>query len=182
MSDVRHAWAALASALIGWSGAVPGTVSSSPGCIGMPTTPAPPAASPLVPATVALAAVLGWRMADRAWPVPLTAALATVLLLLLAAVDLEVHRLPRLLTWPAYPLLAVLLAACSVAEGGLPPTGGSSAASRGGPCSTCSILLGRRRGLGRGDVTPRACWGCSADGSRGAPSWSGCMPHSSSPD
>lgn len=150
-----HAWTALAGALIGVVGGGAGHrfLQSGMHRYADDTRPARPHHW-LVPATVALAAVLGWRMADRAWPVPLTAALATVLLLLLAAVDLEVHRLPRLLTWPAYPLLAVLLAACSVAEGGLPAyrralLGGLA----GWTLFYVLYLLGRRRGLGRGDVT-----------------------------
>ena len=64
-------------------------------------------------ASAVLATIAGWRLDDLPLIVPLTVAIAVVVLVALAAIDLDVHRLPRLLTWPAYPTFAVLLALCS---------------------------------------------------------------------
>ena len=60
--------------------------------------------------TSALFALAGWRFADRpellgAYLVFAAAAVA------LALIDLDVHRLPNVIVLPAYPVLAVLLAA-----------------------------------------------------------------------
>ena len=45
---------------------------------------------------------------------------ATWVMVLLAAIDLDVHRLPDAIQLPAYPVLAALLAACSLAAGDWP--------------------------------------------------------------
>lgn len=100
-----------------------------------------------------LAAVAGWRLADRPWPVPVTVAAAVPLLLLLAAVDIEVHRIPRLLTWPGLTALATLLGVAAAAWGGW------SAYARAVEVALVAwvffLVLHRlsRRALGRGDVT-----------------------------
>lgn len=107
-----------------------------------------------VPAIAAAVCCLaGWSLADRPAIVRLTAVAATCVLIVMAAVDLEVHRLPRALTWPSYPALAALLAACSVASGGWAAY--LRAVQVGAVAWLFFYLLHRlsRRGLGRGDVT-----------------------------
>ena len=72
----------------------------------------------------------------------------------LAAVDAQVHRIPRVVTWPAHPALAAWLVAASWANGdwlALRRAAWVAALMWGG----YYVLhrLARRRGLGRGDVT-----------------------------
>jgi leader peptidase (prepilin peptidase)/N-methyltransferase len=114
----------------------------------------PPRRLVWVPAASAvLATIAGWRLDDLPLIVPLTVAMAVVVLVALAAIDLDVHRLPRLLTWPAYPTFAVLLALCSWRSDDW------AALGRAGQAAAASWLffyvLHRlsRRSLGRGDVT-----------------------------
>jgi leader peptidase (prepilin peptidase)/N-methyltransferase len=71
-----------------------------------------------IPVTGALTAVTWWVMA-RGHPliVPVVYTLAGWVMVPLAFIDLDVHRLPDKIQLPAYPALAALLAACSFATG-----------------------------------------------------------------
>ncbi|MEI2777392.1 MAG: A24 family peptidase [Tetrasphaera sp.] len=109
---------------------------------------------PWVPgAATVVGAVAGWSLADRPVIVRLTVVGAAGVLIVMAAIDLEVHRLPRVLTWPSYPALALMLAGCSLAGGGWAAYGRAVQAGLAG--WLCFYVLHRlsRRGLGRGDVT-----------------------------
>lgn len=108
-----------------------------------------------VPVGVVLAAVLaGPFWADEPAPVLLTFVLALVWTAVLTLVDLEVHRLPDVLTLPAYPVVALLLTWCSAT------TGDWAALARAAACSgaavlvfTLAVLLSPgQQGLGLGDV------------------------------
>lgn len=108
----------------------------------------------MVPLTAASGAVTAWGL--REWPsvVVLTGVAACSVGGMLVATDLDVHRLPRLLTRPCYPVLLLLLTACSAA------TADWAALYRAAWVAVASwagyYLLHRvsgRRGLGRGDVT-----------------------------
>lgn len=108
-----------------------------------------------VPVGVAVGAVLASPFyRDSAAVVIGTYLLALVWALVLVIIDLDVHRLPDLLTLPAYPVLAVLLLACSVA------TGDWAALLRAGICAavafvvffTAVILSPGAEGLGFGDA------------------------------
>lgn len=105
-------------------------------------------------ASAGASAAVGWGL--REWPVlvQLTALVAAWMMIALAAIDLDVHRLPRQLTWPSYPALAILLGGCSVTVGGWAAYG--RAVGCGFAAWSLYYLLhrlARRRGLGRGDVT-----------------------------
>lgn len=56
-----------------------------------------------------------WSIRSETHPVlvPITYVVATWVLMYLAAVDLDVHRLPYPITLPAYPILGLALLACS---------------------------------------------------------------------
>ncbi|MFN8030836.1 MAG: A24 family peptidase [Dermatophilaceae bacterium] len=108
----------------------------------------------VVPGTGIACSAVAYGLADWAWPVLVTAAVAAAIGVLLAAIDLEVHRLPRVITWPCYPVLAVLLTICSWAARDWPALG--RAALGGLAAWAVYYLLHRlagRRSLGRGDVT-----------------------------
>ena len=96
-------------------------------------------------------AVLGWRLADVP-AVLATFALALVWMTGLAAIDIDVRRLPDRWTLPAYPVGALLLAAGAVAE----DAWGSWWAALG--CAVASgavylvLALVNPAGLGLGDV------------------------------
>lgn len=79
--------------------------------------PKPPAGW-VIPVTGALTAVTWWVMV-RGHPliVPIVYVVAVWVMVPLAFVDLDVHRLPNKIQLPAYPILAALLAACSYATG-----------------------------------------------------------------
>jgi len=111
------------------------------------------------PAWVPVAALPAAFLAAPFWagqpvPVLLTAVLALVWAAVLTLIDLEVHRLPDVLTLPAYPVLALLLLWCSAT------TGDWSALGRAAACSgaavlvlTLAVLLSPGgEGLGLGDV------------------------------
>jgi leader peptidase (prepilin peptidase)/N-methyltransferase len=72
----------------------------------------------LAPAT-ALAGALAWLSVSPGRPVivPLVFVLSSWVMVALAFIDLDVHRLPNFIQLPAYPILAVLLTACSWATG-----------------------------------------------------------------
>ena len=71
------------------------------------------------PVTASLTAATWWAVSpDRPVVVPLVYVAAMWVMVILAAIDLDVHRLPDKIQLPAYPILAVLLAACSWATGG----------------------------------------------------------------
>jgi len=108
-----------------------------------------------VPVWAVLAAVLaGPFWSDEPAAVLLTFVLALVWAAVLTLVDLEVHRLPDVLTLPAYPVAALLLAWCSAT------TGDWTALARAAACSgaavlvfTLAVLLSPgQQGLGLGDV------------------------------
>lgn len=108
-----------------------------------------------VPVAVVLAAVLAapfWS--EEPAPVLLTFVLALVWAAVLTLIDLEVHRLPDVLTLPAYPVAALLLTWCSVA------TGDWAALARAAACSGIAVVVfaiavvlsPAQQGLGLGDV------------------------------
>ena len=108
----------------------------------------------VVPAAGAVAGLTAYGLGDWAWPVPVTGALAAVAGVTLAAIDLDVHRLPRVLTWPCYPALALLLTLCSLVTDDWHAL--RRAALVGFALWAGYYLLHRlapRGGLGRGDVT-----------------------------
>lgn len=108
----------------------------------------------IAPAATLLGALAGWNLARWPWPVPVTVTVAGSVLIVLAAIDLDVHRLPRAITWPAYPALALLLMLCSWTTSD--PAALRRAAYAGVAAWAVYYLLhriARRRGLGRGDVT-----------------------------
>lgn len=87
--------------------------------LGDETGPAPRMPATVVPiATALLWGVLAWRLGPEArWSLtPAYLGLAFVGVAL-AWVDADVHRLPRGLTWPAYPMLGVLLTVASATSG-----------------------------------------------------------------
>lgn len=109
----------------------------------------------LLPVLAAVGAVLAAPFyLGRADVIIVTYALALVWGLLLAFIDADVHRLPDLLTLPAYPVAAGLLAACSAA------TGDWAALARAAACAGIAVavflvaaLVGAgSEGLGLGDV------------------------------
>lgn len=112
----------------------------------------PPWAVPLVAVVGAVAA--GPFLADQPPVVLATLTLALVWAVLLAAVDLEVRRLPDRLVLPAYPVAAVLLTACAVV------TGEPAALLRALTCAgagvaaflLAALLSPGGEGLGLGDV------------------------------
>jgi leader peptidase (prepilin peptidase)/N-methyltransferase len=72
----------------------------------------------VIPVTGGLTAVTWWVMAPGHPPiVPAVYLVAIWVMVPLAFVDLDVHRLPDKIQLPAYPILAVLLAACSYVTG-----------------------------------------------------------------
>ncbi|GLY65695.1 prepilin peptidase [Amycolatopsis taiwanensis] len=117
-------------------------------------SPAPVPAAPVVAATGALSAVVGWRWLAGAWPswwlpVPLV---LTGLAVPLAVADLRHRRLPDVLTLPAYPLLgvAVVVSALSGPGSGLAVRALLAGLVFGG----CHLLVHvlSRRSIGAGDV------------------------------
>lgn len=71
----------------------------------------------LVPVMVVANVALGLRLQHRPLVVVITYAAALVVLATLMAIDIDVHRLPDVLTLPSYPVFAALLALCSWATG-----------------------------------------------------------------
>lgn len=108
----------------------------------------------VLPTAAIACGTIACGLADWPWPVLVMGVLAALAGVLLGAIDLEVHRLPRAITWPSYPVLAVLLAICSWAAADWPALRG---AALGGLAAwgLYYVLhrLAGRRGLGRGDVT-----------------------------
>lgn len=76
----------------------------------------------VVPVTAAASALLAGRLA-ASWPGPvvLTGVGLCWLLVMLAAIDRDVHRLPDALTLPAYPVALVALAGCAWSVGDWAP-------------------------------------------------------------
>jgi leader peptidase (prepilin peptidase)/N-methyltransferase len=72
----------------------------------------------VAPAT-AVAGAVAWLSVSPGRPllVPLVFVLCGWVMVALAFIDLDVHRLPNTIQLPAYPVLAVLLTACSWATG-----------------------------------------------------------------
>jgi leader peptidase (prepilin peptidase)/N-methyltransferase len=108
-----------------------------------------------VPVAVALAALPAapfWS--GEPAPVLLTFVVALVWAAVLTLIDLEVHRLPDVLTLPAYPVAALLLAWCSATTGDWPALARAAACSGGAVLVfTLAVLLSpEQQGLGLGDV------------------------------
>ncbi|HEY0949907.1 A24 family peptidase [Nocardioides sp.] len=96
-------------------------------------------------------AVLGWRLAD-APAVLATFALALVWMTGLAAIDLDVRRLPDRWTLPAYPAGLLLLAGCAWAEGQWGSWGSALACAVGSGVVYLVLSMLNPAGLGLGDV------------------------------
>ncbi len=71
----------------------------------------------VVPVLAVAAGAVGWQFAGR-WPVALTYVASVVWMVGLAAIDLDVRRLPDRWTLASWPVLVVALAGCSLALGG----------------------------------------------------------------
>lgn len=85
--------------------------------------------------------------------VPLAYVACSWVLVGLAAVDLDVHRLPDAVQLPAYPALAVGLGACSLAAGDLPAWGRAIACGAGMfVLFLVLVLVAPAGGMGFGDV------------------------------
>ena len=81
-----------------------------------------PASWWVIPATAAVTVLAWWAIAPgRPVLVPIVYTVAVWTMIPLAFVDLDVHRLPDRIQLPAYPVLALLLAACSYASGDWSP-------------------------------------------------------------
>ncbi|WP_347355112.1 A24 family peptidase [Intrasporangium sp.] len=77
-----------------------------------------PSAGWVIPATVVLTVLLWVVLAPGRPPlVPATYVVAGWVMVALAFIDLDVHRLPDRIQLPSYPILAVLLALCSYVTG-----------------------------------------------------------------
>ena len=75
----------------------------------------------VVPVNTLVTALTWWAVTPgRPVVVPVVYVVATWVMVVLAAIDLDVHRLPDSIQLPAYPVLAVLLGACSFATGNWP--------------------------------------------------------------
>lgn len=108
-----------------------------------------------VPVVAGLAAVLaGPFWSAQPVPVIVTGVLALVWLAVLTVIDLEVHRLPDVLTLPAYPVAGLLLTWCSA------DAHDWQALARAAACSGGAVLVfglavffsPGHQGLGEGDV------------------------------
>ncbi len=72
----------------------------------------------LPPAVLAAALIAGVSVSRTSSPVAVaTFVVAAWVMVVLAFIDLDVHRLPNRIQLPSYPILGVLLAACSLATG-----------------------------------------------------------------
>lgn len=108
----------------------------------------------VVPVSALAAGATAYGLRDWAWPVGVTGAVAAIVGVALAAIDFDVHRLPRVVTWPCYPAVALLLTVCSAVTGDWPAL--LRALEAGAALWVLYYVLhrlARRRGLGRGDVT-----------------------------
>lgn len=108
----------------------------------------------VAPVSALAAGATAYGLRDWAWPVGVTGAVAAIVGVALAAIDLDVHRLPRVVTWPCYPAVALLLTVCSAVTGDWPAL--LRALEAGAALWVLYYVLhrlARRRGLGRGDVT-----------------------------
>ncbi len=75
----------------------------------------------VVPVTALVTALTWWAVSPgRPVVVPVVYVVSTWVMVVLAAIDVDVHRLPDAIQLPAYPALAVLLAACSYATNAWP--------------------------------------------------------------
>ena len=108
-----------------------------------------------VPAAAGLGALLGTPFyAGVPTAVALTYVLALVWAVTLAFIDLEVRRLPDILTLPAYPVAAVLLTLCSLQAGAWAPLA-RAAACAGGAVVVFFLVIWVSRdqaGIGWGDL------------------------------
>lgn len=78
----------------------------------------------VVPVTAIASGLVWWAVSPgRPWPVPAVYVLAVWVMVALAFIDLDVHRLPDRIQLPAYPALVVLLAGCSLATATWAPFG-----------------------------------------------------------
>jgi leader peptidase (prepilin peptidase)/N-methyltransferase len=104
---------------------------------------------------MALAGAVAWLSTSPGQPVlvPLVFVVSTWVMVALAFIDLDVHRLPNFIQLPAYPVLAVLLVACSWATGDWSAL--LRAAASGAALFVLFLLLaliGPRGAMGFGDV------------------------------
>lgn len=145
---------ALAGLLLGLAGGLAGRRALARGIHLYPGDPPSRPAAWVTPTAGLAAAGIAYRLGDTGAVIALIGAAAAAMGVTLAAADLDVHRLPRALTWPCYPALAVLLTAASAQTGtwhALPRAALSGLTLW--ALYYLLHLLGRRRHLGRGDVT-----------------------------
>lgn len=72
----------------------------------------------IAPVGAIASALTWWTLAgDRPLLVATVYVIATWVMMVLAAIDLDVHRLPDAIQLPAYPVTVVLLATCSLSTG-----------------------------------------------------------------
>lgn len=71
----------------------------------------------VVPVLTVAAGAVGWQFAGS-WVVALTYVASVVWMVALAAIDVDVRRLPDRWTLTSYPVVVALLAGCSLAVGG----------------------------------------------------------------
>jgi len=105
----------------------------------------------VVPALGLGEAVLGWRLAGTP-AVLATFALALVWMIGLAAIDVDVRRLPDRWTLPAYPAAALLLAGCAVGEGAWGSWWSALGCAVGSGVAYLVLSMLNPAGLGLGDV------------------------------
>lgn len=99
------------------------------------------------------AALVGWRLAPAGFAVATAYVVFVPLYGVLAAVDVDVHRLPDALTLPAYPLVAVALTPAVLQSATGPEAARRAALAGGAALASFAILhLASRRQLGLGDV------------------------------
>lgn len=106
-----------------------------------------------VPAAAGVGAVLAgpfWR--TQPVPVVVTGVLALVWLAVLTLIDLEVRRLPDVLTLPAYPVTALLLTWCAAVTHRWDALAVAAACSGGAVVAYGLLVLLSPGGLGEGDV------------------------------
>lgn len=94
-------------------------------------------------------ALVAWRFADLAWAMPAYLYLAAIAVAL-AAIDLDVRRLPDAIVLPGYPVLAALLAVASWGTGDWPAL--VRAAIGAGALIAFYLVPALFGGMGLGDV------------------------------
>jgi len=106
-----------------------------------------------VPVAAGVGAVLAgpfWRAEPV--PVVVTGVIALVWLAVLTLIDLEVHRLPDVLTLPAYPVTALLLVWCAAVTDRWDALAVAAACSGAAVAAYGLLVLLSPGGLGEGDV------------------------------